>query len=62
MVPKRLGSVCRLAATLAIVSVLLLRRVLGVGGSTSRMMRWSSPNAAERSSLPVKGVVPVSNS
>ncbi len=39
IVPSRRGSVCLRAATLPIVSVFWLRRVLGLGGSSSRMIR-----------------------
>jgi hypothetical protein len=55
------GSVWRLAAMDGSVS-LLLSRVLGRGGSSSRRIRSNSSNAAARSRFLSKGVSPVSTS
>jgi len=60
--PSFSGSVRRLAATLASVAAFCPSLVLGLGGSTSRSTRCNSPYAADRSSFPLKGVLPVSNS
>ncbi len=58
---SRAGSVLRLAAMLARASV-VLSRVLGRGGSTSRTIRKTSSTAARPRLLRSTGVVPVSSS
>ena len=40
----------------------LLSRVLGLGGSTSRMIRWMAANPSLRSELGSNGSVPVRSS
>jgi hypothetical protein len=59
--PSRFGSIRRLAA-IAGNSSLPLSRVLGLGGSSSRMIRSNSSNAAVFSRLRSNGVEPVSSS
>ena len=56
------GSACRLAETVVSVSPSVLSRVLGLGGSSSRMIRRISSNAACWSVSGSNGVVPVSSS
>ena len=55
------GSICRLAATLGCVSV-ELNRLLGVGGSPSRITRSTSSSGAFFNRSRSIGVVPVSSS
>jgi hypothetical protein len=59
---NRPGSLRRLADTVAASSPMVLMRVLGRGGSSSRMMRRISSNATVRSRSCSQGVVLVSNS
>ena len=58
----RRGSACRLAETVVSVSPSVLSRVLGFGGSSSRMIRRISSKAACLSVSESNGVVPVSSS
>ena len=60
--PSRLGSAFRRAETVESRSPSELSRVLGLGGSSSRMIRRISSNAARLSVSESKGVVPVSSS
>jgi hypothetical protein len=57
-----IGSVCRCAETDGSVSVASDSRVLGLGGSSSRMMRRISSYPAFLNRSLVNGVVPVSSS
>jgi hypothetical protein len=56
------GSMCRCAEIDASASPESLSRVLGLGGSSSLIMRRISPYAAALTRLPESGVLPVSNS
>jgi hypothetical protein len=61
--PSCIGSLLRReAATLRASSPIVLSRVLGRGGSSSRMIRLTSSNAALFSRSPSTGVVPVNSS
>jgi hypothetical protein len=56
------GSICRCAEIAGRVSFDSASRVLGLGGSTSRIIRRISANVVFFSRVRSNGVVPVSNS
>ncbi len=59
---SRSGSILRRSPVSRRVSVDCARRVLGLGGSSSRIFRSTSSNAASRSCEAPMGVTPVSSS
>ena len=56
---RRLGSIARCCAAVVISMPAVLSRVLGFGGSTSRMMRRISSIPALKSVLSLNGLSPV---